>query len=163
MTTRGIECLKEAGVRFEILPYCHEAKGAKPVAEALGMPEEIVIKSIVFRADDGSFLLALMGGDGTVSEKKLARASGHKRVSPTAPRDAERVTGYQIGGIGPFGLKQPLPVFLDETTAQHDEIVINAGARGTMIRLSTADLIRLTDATVADVRVEIARGQVMRG
>jgi len=154
MTTRGIEQLKKAGVRFETLGYCHEVRGAKPVAEALGLPEEIVIKTIVFQADDGSFLVALMGGDGTVSEKKLARVSGHKRVSPATPRDAERVTGFQIGGIGPFGLKQPLPVFLDATTVQDDEIVINAGARGTMIRLSTADLIRLTDATVADVRVE---------
>ena len=154
MTTRGIECLKQAGVRFEILPYCHEAKGAKPVAEALGLPEEIVIKTLVFRADDGSFLLALMDGNGNVREKKLARASGHKRVSPAAPRDAERVTGFQIGGIGPFGLKQPLPVLLDETTAQHDEIVINAGARGTMIRIATRDLLRLTGARIVDIRVE---------
>jgi len=146
--------LKVAGVRFEILPYRHEAIGAKPVAEALHLPEEIVIKTIVFQADDRSFLLALMGGDGSVSEKKLARASGHKRVSPATPRDAERVTGYQIGGIGPFGLKQPFPVFLDEVTAQRDQIVINAGARGTMTRLSTADLIRLTGATVADIRIE---------
>ena len=154
MTTRGIEFLKQAGVRFEVLPYRHEVKGAKPVAEALNLAEEIVIKTIVLQADDRSFLLALMGGDGTVSEKKLARESGHKRVFSAVPRDAERITGYQIGGIGPFGLRRPLPVFLDETTAQHDEIVINAGARGTMIRLSTADLIRLTEATVADIRVE---------
>ena len=154
MTTRGIECLKDTGVRFEVLPYRREAKGAKPVAEALGLSEKIVIKTIVFQADDRTFLLALMGGDGAVSEKKLARASIHKRVSPATPRDAERITGYQIGGIGPFGLRRPLPVFLDEATAQHDEIVINAGARGTMIRLSTADLIRVTDATVADIRIE---------
>jgi len=154
MTTRGIECLKEAGVRFETLPYRHEAKGAKPVAEALGLPEEIVIKTIVFQADAWSFLLALMGGDGTVSEKKLARVSDYRRISPAAPRDAERATGYQIGGIGPFGLKRPLPVFLDEATSQHSEVVINAGARGTMTRLATDDLIRLTDATVADIRIE---------
>jgi len=154
MTMRGIEQLKQAGVRFEILPYRHEVKGAKPVAEALNLPEEIVIKTIVFQTDDRSFLLALMGGDGTISEKKLARVSDHKRVSPAAPRDAERVTGFQIGGIGPFGLKQLLPVFLDEVTAQLDEIVINAGARGTMIRLATKDLIRLTGATVADIRIE---------
>jgi len=154
MTTRGIEQLKKAGVSFEVLPYRHEVKGAKPVAEVLNLPEEIVIKTIVFQADDRSFLLALMGGDGSVSEKKLARASGHKRVSPAAPRDAERVTGYQIGGIGPFGLKQPLPVFLDETTARNDDVVINAGARGTMIRLSTADLICITGARIVDIRVE---------
>ena len=154
MTTRGIECLKQAGAQFEILPYRHEAKGAKPVAKALNLPEEIVIKTIVFQADDRSFLLALMGGDGSVSEKKLARVSGHKRVSSAPPRDAERITGYQIGGIGPFGLRRPLPVFLDETTSQHREVVINAGARGTMIRLAMDDLVRLSDAAVTDIRVE---------
>ncbi len=103
---------------FDVLPYRHEVRGAGPVAQALGLPEEIVIKTIVFQADDRSFLLALMGGDGTVSEKKLARASGHKRVSPASPRDAEWITGYQVGGIGPFGLKQPLPVFLDGAAAR---------------------------------------------
>ena len=154
MTTRGIECLKQAGVRFEILPYRHEAKGAKPVAEALGLPEEIVIKTIVFLADDQSFLLALMGGDGTVSEKKLARVSGHKRVFQAAPRDAEWITGYQVGGIGPFGLKKPLPVFLDELLTAFRQVVINAGARGTMIRIATVDLIRLTGARIVDIRVE---------
>ena len=154
MTTRGIEQLKKAGVQFQTLPYRHGIKGARPVAEALGQPEEIVIKTIVLQADDRSFLLALMGGDGEVSEKKLARVSEHKRVSAAAPRDAERITGFRIGGIGPFGLRQPLPVFLDETTARHGEIIINAGARGTMIRLSTADLIRLTGAVVTDIRIE---------
>ncbi len=154
MTTRGIEQLKKADVPFEILPYRHGVKGAKPVAEALNLPAEIVIKTLVFQADDRSFLLALMGGDGTVSEKKLARVSGHKRVSSAPPRDAQRITGYQIGGIGPFALKRPLPVFLDDATAQHDEIVINAGGRGTMIRLSKADLVRLTAAAVADIRME---------
>jgi len=154
MTIRGIEQLKKAGVPFETLPYRHEVRGAGPVAQALGLPEEIVIKTIVFQAEDGSFLLALMGGDGTVSEKKLARVSTHKRVSSAPPRDAERITGYQVGGIGPFGLKRTLPVFLDEATAKQGEIVINAGARGTMVRLATNHLMQVTDATVADIRIE---------
>jgi Cys-tRNA(Pro) deacylase len=154
MATRGIEQLKKAGVTFEVLPYRHEVKGAKFAAQALGLREETVLKTLVFQADDHAFLLILMSADGTVSEKKLAKISSHKRVRPAAPRDAQRITGYQIGGIGPFGLKRPLPVFLDEKTAQHEEIVINAGARGTMIRLSTADLIRLTGAMVADIRAE---------
>ncbi|HDL85069.1 MAG TPA: aminoacyl-tRNA deacylase [Candidatus Acetothermia bacterium] len=152
MTTRGIEYLNKSGIPYQILTYHHEAKGAKYAAHTLGLPLEIVIKSLVFRADDGSFLFALMSGDGSVSEKKLARVSNHKRVTPADPRDAERITAYQVGGISPLGAKKPLPVFLDRAVAAHPEVVINAGARGTMLRLATADLISITKARIVGIR-----------
>ena len=154
MTTRGIERLNELGIPQQVLTYDHREKGARYAAQALGLPLEIVIKSLVFHADDGSFLFALMSGEGSVSEKKLARASGHKRVAPASPHDAERITAYQVGGISPLGAKRDLPVFLDEAVAPHEEVVINAGVRGILLKLSTADLIRTTQATIADIRVE---------
>jgi len=152
MTTRGIEYLKKDGVPHEVLAYRHEVKGVRYAAQTLGLPDEIVIKSLIFQANDGSFLFALMSGDGNVSEKKLARASSHKRVAPASPHDAERVTGYQVGGISPLGAKQPLPVFLDSAITAHPEVVINVGARGTLVRHASKDLIELTDAIVADIR-----------
>jgi Cys-tRNA(Pro) deacylase len=152
MTTRGIECLKEHGLPHEVLTYHHEVKGVRYAAQTLGLPDEIVIKSLIFQANDRSFIFALMSGDGNVSEKKLARASGHKRVAPASPHDAERVTGYQVGGISPLGAKKPLPVFLDSAIVAHPEVVINAGARGTLVRLALKDLIELTDAIVIDIR-----------
>lgn len=154
MATRGIEQLKKAGVAFEVLPYRHEVKGAKFAAQALGLREETVLKTLVFQADDHAFLLALMSADGTVSEKKLAKVSSHKRVRPAAPRDAQRITGYKVGGISPLGIVRPLPVVLDRAPALLPQVVINTGVRGTMVRLDTDDLIRLTGATVADIRVE---------
>ena len=154
MTTRGIEYLNKCGITCEVLTYRHKVKRAKYAAQALNLPPEIVIKSLVFQADDGSFLFALMSGDGNVSEKKLARASLHKRVAPASPHDAQRITSYQVGGISPLGAKKPLPVFLNRTVASHPEVVINAGARGTLDRLATTDLINVTEATVADIRIE---------
>ena len=62
------------------------------------------------------------------------------------------MTGYRVGGISPLGSRRRLPVVLDEETAAHARLVINAGARGTLVRLATADLIELTDATLADIR-----------
>jgi len=152
MTTPGIEYLNKCGVKYDLLSYHHDTKGAKYAARVLALPPEIVIKSIVFRADDGSFLFALMSADGSVSEKKLARAGRHKRVTPASPRDAQRITAYQVGGISPLGAKNPLPVFLDRTVASHPEVVINAGARGTMLRLATSDLVSVTKAQVVDIR-----------
>jgi len=111
MTTRGIERLKEHGVSHEVLTYHHEVKGVRYAAQMLGLPDEIVIKSLIFQANDGSFIFALMSGDGNVSEKKLARASGHKRVAPASPHDAERVTGYQVGGSAPWERRSRFPSF----------------------------------------------------
>ena len=152
MTTRGIEYLNKCGVRYEVLSYRHDTKGAKYAAHVLGLPPEIVIKSLVFQADDASFLFALMSGEGSVSEKKLARASNHKHVAPSSPHDAQRITSYQVGGISPLGAKNSLPVFLDRTTASHSEVVINAGARGTLVRLATTDLVSIIGARIVDIR-----------
>lgn len=151
MALRGIELLNNQGIACEVLTY-RFVKGARAAADALDVPHETVVKSLVFRADDGSFLFALLGGDANVSLRNLGRASGHKHVEAAAPRDAERVTGYQVGGISPLGSRATLPVYLDEATASHDSLIINAGGRGTLVRLATPDLIEVTAATVADFR-----------
>jgi len=126
--------------------------GAQIAAEAVGQPPEIVLKSLVFRADDGSFLFALIASDVSVSTRKLGRATGHKHIEAAAPRDAQRVTGYLVGGISPLGARQPLAVILDRETARRPELVINAGARGTLVKLATEDLIRAAGARLADLR-----------
>jgi len=152
MATRGIQALRESGIDHEVLVYRYDRMGARIAADALGLPHAVVLKSLVFRAHDGSFLFVLVSGDANVSTRKVGRRAGHKHVEAAAPRDAERVTGYRVGGISPLGSRQPLPVILDETTAAHPHLVVNAGARGTLVRLATRDLTRLTDATIADVR-----------
>jgi Cys-tRNA(Pro)/Cys-tRNA(Cys) deacylase len=153
MTTRGIYALRDAGIEHEVLTYRYVKMGAQIAADAVGLPSEIVLKSLVFRVDDdGSFLFALIGGNASVSTRSLGRATGHKHIEAATPRDAERVTGYRIGGISPLGARHVLPVILDEQTAAHPSLVINAGARGTLVRLATADLIRALNASVADIR-----------
>lgn len=154
MATRGIQALSERGIDHEVLVYRFDRKGARIAAAALGLDHAEVLKSLVFRADDGFFLFALVAGDGNVSERKLGRVTGHKHIEPAAPHDAERVTGYMTGGISPFGSRRTLPVVLDEAAARRQSLVINAGARGTLVRVATSDLIAVTNATVADIRVE---------
>jgi Cys-tRNA(Pro)/Cys-tRNA(Cys) deacylase len=152
MATRGIQCLRQQGIEHEVLKYRYDKMGARIAAAAVGLPPEIVLKSLVFRADDGSYLFALIGGDASVSTRSLGRATDHKHVEAASPRDAERVTGYQVGGISPLGSRHTLRVILDERSASHPSLTINAGARGTLVRLATADLIRVLDASTADIR-----------
>jgi len=152
LATRGIQRLRELGIEHEVLTYRYDRMGARIAAAAVEEPEEIVLKSLVFRADDGSFLFALIASNANVSTRQLGRATGHKHVEAAAPRDAQRVTGYLVGGISPLGARQTLPVVLDRETARHPALVINAGARGTLVKLDTADLIRATDARLAHLR-----------
>lgn len=151
MSTRGIYVLREANIEHEVLEYRYDRTGARLAAAAVERPDAEVLKSLVFHADDG-FLFVLVSSDANVSTRKVGRATGHKHVEAAAPRDAQRVTGYLVGGISPLGSKQRLPVVLDETTAQQDHLIINAGGRGTLVRLTTADLMSLTNARIADVR-----------
>ena len=151
MSTLGIQALRAAGVPFEVLAYRYDRMGAALAADAVGLPHAVVLKSLVFRTDD-DFLFGLVGADAHASTRKIGRATGHKHVEAAAPKDAQRVTGYLVGGISPLGVRHRLKVLLDETTARNDHLVINAGARGTLVRLATEDLIRLTDAVVADIR-----------
>jgi Cys-tRNA(Pro)/Cys-tRNA(Cys) deacylase len=153
MSTRGIYVLREANVPHEILEYRYDRVGARLAAAAVGRPEAEVLKSLVFCGDD-EFFFVLVASDAEVSTRKVGRATGHKHVEPAAPRDAQRVTGYLVGGISPLGARQPLPILLDEAAARRPHLVINAGARGTLVRLATADLIAVTGAVLADVRVE---------
>lgn len=152
MTTRGIYALREVGIEHEVLTYRYVKMGARIAADTVGLPHEIVLKSLVFRTDESSFLFALIGADGNVSTRRLGRATGHKHVEAAAPRDAERVTGYRVGGISPLGSRHELPVILDERTSAHPSLVINAGARGTLVRLATTDLIRILNGWMADIR-----------
>jgi Cys-tRNA(Pro)/Cys-tRNA(Cys) deacylase len=154
MSTRGIYVLREAGIEHEVFAYRYRRMGARIAADAVDQPPEIVLKSLVFQADDGSYLFALIGGDATVSTRKLGRVSGHKHVEAAAPRDAERVTGYQVGGISPLGARTTLPVLIDERTSAHPHLILNAGGRGTLVRIATHDLIAVTDAVVADLRAD---------
>jgi Cys-tRNA(Pro)/Cys-tRNA(Cys) deacylase len=70
------------------------------------------------------------------------------------PKDAERLTGYLVGGIGPFGTRRELPVLLDASLEAHERIAVNAGGRGIIVELGRDDLLRLTSATVADLAQE---------
>ncbi|MBN1859437.1 Cys-tRNA(Pro) deacylase [Candidatus Bipolaricaulota bacterium] len=154
MTTRGISKLQESGVEFDVLRYRFEHRGqiARVAAEAIGFPPEQVVKSVVFSVEQGEFVFALIGGDATVGGRKLGRAIGRKHAEPASPRDAQRITGYLVGGISPLGSKATLPVVLDASTATQQELVINAGARGTLVKVKTDDLIKVTGAVVADIR-----------
>lgn len=152
-TTRAIHALKAAKIAYTPHPYTYvHGGGALGAAEALGLTPHQVVKTLVMQGPDKKPLLVLMHGGASVSTRGLARALGVRSVSPCEPRDAERHTGYQTGGISPFGTRKPLPVVAQETIAELPRLWINGGRRGLLVSMEPADLIRALSPKLAEIR-----------
>ena len=144
--------LKKNGVAFTEHPYDYEERGGTRVsAEKLGVPEHSVIKTLVMEDDEKKPLVVLMHGDREVSTKNLARQIGKKRVEPCAPDVAQRHSGYQVGGTSPFGLRKPMPIYVEKTVLALDRIWINGGRRGFLVAIDPKELVRVSKATAVEV------------
>jgi Cys-tRNA(Pro) deacylase len=133
--------LKQRGIAFSEHTYKYVERGGTAVpAQALGVPEHAIVKTLVMEDEDRKPLIVLMHGDRTVSTKNLARQAGRKSVEPCAPEVAQRHTGYPVGGTSPFGTRKEMPVFIERSILALPEIYINGGRRGLLVCVRTADL-----------------------
>ncbi|HET6531778.1 MAG TPA: Cys-tRNA(Pro) deacylase [Actinoplanes sp.] len=121
------------------------------VAEALGVPPETVFKTLVAEVD-GALTVAVVPVTGDLDLKALAHAAGGKRATLADRAAAERTTGYVRGGISPLGQRKRLPTVIDDAATELARMYVSAGRRGLQVALAPADLIRLTAATVAQIR-----------
>ena len=154
-STPALLALRAAKVAFEPRLYKYVEKGGTQAsAEALGVDEHAVIKTIVLETGSKQPLICLMHGDRQISIKQLARALGEKTIQPCDPVVAQRHTGYMVGGTSPFGTRKPLPVYVERTILDLPLIYINGGARGLLVSLAPAALTQLLDAVPVDVALE---------
>mgnify|MGYP001055858727 CR=1 FL=1 len=149
-TTQAVRVLRAAGVPFDGHLYDYRTGGTAEVAEALGLDEHLVIKTLIMEDERASPLIVLMHGDRDVATGKLARQIGAKRVQPCAPNTADKHSGYQVGGTSPFGTRRVMPVYCERSIAALEQIYINGGKRGWIISLATADLLSLLRPTLVD-------------
>jgi Cys-tRNA(Pro)/Cys-tRNA(Cys) deacylase len=150
-TTRATQVLQQAGVSFAVATYDYDP-GADRIglqaAEAMGVPPRIVLKTLMAEAD-GKPVCVVVPSDREVGMKKLAAAFGAKSAQMMRPADAERVTGYHVGGISPLGQKRAVPIAIEESAMAEAEIFVNGGQRGLQIRLAPQDLRAALNAKVA--------------
>jgi Cys-tRNA(Pro) deacylase len=147
--------LKKVGVAFTEHPYDYVAHGGtKTSADALGVAEHAVVKTLVMEDENKKPLIVLMHGDREVSTKNLARQIGKKRVEPCKPDVAERHSGYQVGGTSPFGLRKPMPIFVEASVLALDRIFINGGRRGYLVGIDPNELTRVVAAQPVNVALE---------
>jgi len=153
--TPATVALARAGVAFDLHPYEHgtetgrHAYGMEAVA-ALGLDPAQVFKTLVARVD-GRLVVAVVPVTGSLDLKALAAAAGGKRAEMADAADAERATGFVVGGISPVGHRNRLDVVLDVTATGLDRVYVSAGRRGLQMSLAPGDLVAVTGARVAPV------------
>lgn len=144
-TTNAIRHLKNSKVNFEAFEYEYQEKGGTAqTASELAVDEHSVVKTLVFDADE-ELVIVLMHGDKEVSTKELSRILGVKQTSPAEQKKAMNAIGYQFGGTSPFGLRKKIPIFVEETILDLNEIYINGGKRGLIVKILSSDLEKLIE------------------
>ena len=152
--TLAIRALRAAGVAFDEHVYAwHPHGGTRASAEALGVDEHAVVKTLIFEDERKVPLCVLMHGDREVSSKQLARLVGVKAVGPCAPDVADRHSGYQVGGTSPFGLRRAMPIYMQRTIVELPRIYINGGARGFLVAIDPREAVRVLEPVLVDVAV----------
>lgn len=146
--TPATQWLRAHAIAFSEHPYDYlEHGGTAESARQLGVPEHEVVKTLVMQDERARPLVVLMHGDRQVSTKNLARQIGAKSVEPCAPEVAQRHSGYQVGGTSPFGLRKPLPVYVQDSVLALPRILINGGRRGFLVGIAPAALRDALGAT----------------
>lgn len=154
-TTRATSALTQAGVAFTVHAYDYDPDASRiglQAAEALGVAPDAVLKTLMTEVD-GKPVCVVLPSDREVGMKALARLFDAKSARMMRPPDAERMTGYVVGGISPFGQKRRVPTVFEESALAHPLVFINAGQRGLQVRLDPEDAVAVLHARVAGVAV----------
>jgi Cys-tRNA(Pro)/Cys-tRNA(Cys) deacylase len=149
-STRATKVLEDSGIAFSVHTYDYDPNADRvglQAAEALGEAPDRVLKTLMARVDRKP-VCVIVPSDREVSMKKLAAAFGGKSAEMMKPADAERATGYKVGGISPFGQMRKVPTAIEEQALAHALVYMNGGQRGLQVRMSPGDAARVLGAIV---------------
>ena len=152
-STRATMALAAAGAKFEVITYDYDPDADRigmQAAESLGVSPSIVLKTLMAEVD-GKPVCVVLPSNREVSMKKLAAALKGKSAHMMKPPMAEKVTGYVVGGISPFGQKKSAPVVFEIEAMAHEVVYMNGGQRGLQVRLAPADAVAAAKAITAAV------------
>ena len=158
-STRATALLREHGLEFALHEFAHAAGDRNygvVAAESLGIEADRVFKTLLATVEglpSAGVAVGIVPVSGQLSLKELAHALGAKRAEMCDPAVAERLTGYVVGGISPFGQKKQLPTVIDDSCRNHDTIFVSGGKRGLEIEIAPADLIKVLSAVVAPLAI----------
>ena len=152
-STPATLALEKAGIAFTLHEYDYDPNATRigmQAAQSLGIEPERLLKTLMAKAG-AEVVCVLAPSDREVSLKKLAAAAGAKNAAMLGAAEAERVTGYHVGGISPFGQKKQSRAFVEQSVMAFARVVVNGGRRGLQVELAPADLVRVLDAKAAEI------------
>ena len=141
--TPAVRAARDAGIPFRIVEFeaaAGESYGVRAAA-ALGLPPGHVFKTLIAKLDGRQLVVALVPVSAELDLKALAELAGAKRAAMATPEEAERSTGYVLGGISPLGQRRRLATYLDSSVAGLEKVYVSGGRRGLEIELAPGDLI----------------------
>jgi Cys-tRNA(Pro)/Cys-tRNA(Cys) deacylase len=151
--TAATKALARAAVLFTVHTYDYDPNADRiglQAAQALGEPAAIVLKTLMALVD-GKPVCVILPSDREVQMKKLAAVFGGKAAQMMKPADAERITGYRVGGISPFGQRRAVPAVIEQDALAGSHVFINGGQRGLQVRLNPQDVAACLQAKVAAI------------
>ena len=150
--TNAARRLDELGVAYELISFVFDEDdlSAERAASDIGMPFELVYKTLVLRGDKTGIMEACVPAGLELDLKALAALSGNKSVAMVNVKELRALTGYDRGGCSPIG-RRHYPVFIHDDALNHEKITVNAGARGLLFLMSPRDLVRVTGAVVGGI------------
>ena len=154
--TNAARILDREGVEYELIPYTVDPDNlaADHVAAELGEPIEQVYKTLVLHGDKTGHFVCVIAGNREVDLKKAAKVSGNKKAEMIPMKELLPVTGYIRGGCTAIGMKKKVPVYVSREMVEFPYIYVSAGQRGLQLKLKPADLIRVAEASPADLITE---------
>ena len=151
--TPACKVLKSNKIEFSIHEYEHDTNAKSfglEAAEKLGLSVEEVFKTLLV-TDDKNYFVAVLPVNHQLNLKKVAAAVGCKKLQMADPKNAERLTGYLVGGISPVGQKKSLKTIICESAKNLKTMYVSGGKRGLDVGLNPQDLARVLDAKFADI------------
>lgn len=151
--TNAARILDRENVAYQLIPYNVDPDNlaADHVAKELGEPIDKVFKTLVLHGDKTGYFVCVIAGNHEVDLKKAAKVSGNKKAEMIPTKDLLGVTGYIRGGCTAIGMKKKFPVYVSEEMPGFDYVYVSAGQRGMQLKLKPHDLIRVAEASVADI------------
>jgi Cys-tRNA(Pro)/Cys-tRNA(Cys) deacylase len=151
--TPATQMLDKAGAVYSVHAYTYDPNADSiglHAAASLGADPAIVLKTLI-AVVDGKAVCVVLPSDREVSMKKLAAAFGGKAAEMAKVADAERITGYRVGGVSPFGQKKCLPTVVEASALAHPRVFVNGGQRGLQVSVEPAEILRILGAAAASI------------
>lgn len=149
--TNAIKWLRTQNVAFDVLTYTFTEVGADHAAEGVDRPLEMCCKTLIAKVTGNAYWVVIVPGDRRFDPRRLAAAIGVAHADMAAPAEAEKISGYHVGGISPFAQRRKLPVAIEESLLALDRILVNGGRRGVLLEMRTENVVRLLGARPLDL------------